>query len=57
MMGRMNMKLVVVLTLVALSALGIWFRKHNSTATDGGAESERLVVSSGSEKEEFEGLS
>ena len=57
MMVRMNMKLAVVLTLAALSALGMWFRKHKSTATDGGAESERLVVSSGSDKEEFEGLS
>jgi len=57
MMDRMNMKLVVVLALVALSALGVWFRKHKSTATDVGAESERLVVTSGSEREEFEGLS
>ena len=56
MMGRMNMKLVVVLAFVALSALGVWVRKHKSTANDVGADSERLVVTSGSEREEFEGL-
>ena len=54
----MNKKLMLmlVLTLAALSGLGVWLSRKKSRAADPIEASEGLHVSPGSDREEYDGL-